>query len=452
MSRRKKKKPEKLKPRPAPAKADCAVHPRLYKWRWPLMCIMLFSVSLMVLFAWWIGLFNILDNKVNNLLATYVGTTMEQKFDKDLVVIKVDHAQTNGLIWGKSDASHRSKHTELLDILATYGAKVVVFDMSFENNADREEVDECFAKAIEDAKAQGVQVLVGAAFLNGQPLISSWLKSALKDSVVSAEGGRYKTTEPVKFVSLGTALPPETEDTVEQRVVPSLALEVLKRFSYSNPNVHTLFNPYSSTVILRAGGPGGRVVNQFPVKFPAHGVGDLQFLVDFAPQTDETLLKYQDVILQRGNPTYEVQIRDKVVIVGYEDGDTHAIRDSSGDERTGAEIHANAISNLLQDSFTRPVSFSSFFMVMSGMLLLGTVLRLRCGHLLVYTLPIAPLKFIDWKPKVPTILLIASALYIAGAILAYRVQRTVFNISYDIAALFLAYFIASLVCPRLGFR
>ncbi|MDQ5845594.1 MAG: hypothetical protein M3539_09915, partial [Acidobacteriota bacterium] len=60
--------------------------------------------------------------------------------------------------------------------------------------------------------------------------------------------------------------------------------------------------------------------------------------------------------------------------------------------------------------------------------------------------------FIDWKPQVPTVLIVLSLLYIFVAILAYRFERAIFSISYHLFALFLAYFLTSALCAKLGFK
>jgi hypothetical protein len=141
---------------------------------------------------------------------------------------------------------------------------------------------------------------------------------------------------------------------------------------------------------------------------------------------------------------------NKFVIIGYEKGDE---KQTDEGKRFGTDIQVSAMSNLLQNSFIHPLSLSYHYLVILVMIALGAVLSIRFRNLMTYTLPIrSPVGFIEWKPQVPVVLIVVSFIYICVAVLGYLTTRTLFPISYHIAALFLAYLITIALSARLGFK
>ncbi len=157
---------------------------RLRKWRWPVVIVLFFSISVVVVLAWWVSLFNAgfhTDDTLKNLLVFNVGTTVENHFDPRLEVVLVSQApptKDSSASTPSTDASvpnalsevpsgpinpaHRHYFAGLLNTLAGVHPKMVVFDIAFSKDAQDKEIDREFAQAIETLQKSGTEVLVGA--------------------------------------------------------------------------------------------------------------------------------------------------------------------------------------------------------------------------------------------------------------------------------------------------
>ncbi|MDQ5846904.1 MAG: CHASE2 domain-containing protein [Acidobacteriota bacterium] len=443
----------------------------LHKWRWVVVVALFFSISIVVVCAWWVSLFNAgfhADDALRNLLVFQVGTTVENRFDPRLEVVLVsqspatkdtsvitpaaDAAAANAILEvpsGPINPAHRRYFASLLKTLADVHPKMVVFDVSFSKDAQDKEVDRSFAKAIEDLQKSGTEVIVGADLAEGEvvPIMAPNLEFTLKDHWAIWDGGFSKGSANVRFVRLGIEMPGQQEVDGERAIIPSLALEVVRHTLYPNKDVRAYFNPLTSEVSLREGSAEGPLLREFPVD------KQLYFLVDMLG-VDEmgrhpSLADFAEYLKTE---TYKRSLKDKVVIIGYEHGDEKTVAGSGSGKRFGADIQASAMSNLLQDSYIHSLSFLYHYLVILIMIVLGGVLRIKFCNLMNYRLPIKIPGFIDWKPQVPTVLIVLSLLYIFVAILAYRFERAIFSISYHLFALFLAYFLTSALCAKLGFK
>jgi CHASE2 domain-containing protein len=456
-------------------KEPSATSARLHKWRWPIAVALFFSISVVVVFAWWVSLFNAgfhVDDASQNLLVFHVGTTVENRFDPRLEVVLVsqepptkDASANTSASPSPTDASapkalsevpsgpinpvHRRYFAGLLRTLAETHPKMVVFDIAFSKDAQDKEIDREFAQAIETLQKSGTEVLVGADLAEGEvaPIIAPNLEATLKDHWAIWDGGYSKGSATVRFVRLGIETPGQ-QDVVEKRtIIPSLALEVLRHALYPGKDVRAFFNPLTNEVCLSEGTAEGPLLRKFPVD------KQLYFLVDMLGVNEmgrhPSLADFSEYLK---NDSYRRGLKDKIVIIGYEKGDEKTVSESAADKRYGADIQASAMSNLLQNSYIHPLSFPYHYLVILLMIVLGGVLRIKFCNLMNYKLPIKIPGFIDWKPQVPTVLLVLSLVYIFVAILAYRLERTIFSISYHIFALFLAYFLTSALCAKLGFK
>lgn len=476
MSLRKAKKtpdrePEIASKRKRTPKKASAFDARLHRWRWPIIVLLFFSISVAVLFAWWVSLLNAgfhVDDALKNLLVFHVGTTIHNRFDPRLEVVLVsagpptsDASANNSpkgaagqnalpdLPFGPINPAHRRYFAKLLNKLAEVHPRMIVFDMAFSKDAPDRETDREFAQAIESLQKSGTEVMVGADLAEGQvePILASALEPTLKNHWAIWDGGVSKGTAGVRFVRLGIETPGQEEVVGERTIIPSLALEVFEHAHYPEKNLQAFLNPLAAEVSLRDGGPDGLVLSRFPVD------KDLYFLVDMLSPSEmglhPPLADFSDYL---NKESYKRSLKDKVIIIGYEKGDDKRVSESADDRRCGADIQASAMSNMLQNSYIHPLAFPYHYLVILIMISLGGVLRIRFCNLMNYRLPIKVPGFVDWKPQVPTVLLVLSLIYIFTAILAYRVQRAIFSMSYHILALFLAYLLTSAICARLGFK
>ena len=453
------------------SKKTSASNQFLHKWRWVVVVALFFSISIVVVCAWWVALFNAgfhADDTLKNLLVFYVGTTVENRFDPRLEVVLVSQApatkDTSAITpapegtaantvlevpSGPSNPAHRRYFASLLKTLAGVHPKMVVFDVSFSKDALDKEVDREFAQAIQDLQRSGTDVLVGADLAEGEvePIIAPNLESTLKDRWAIWDGGFSKGSANVRFVRMGIEKPGQDEVDGQLAIIPSLALQVVRHALYPGKDVHPYFDPLTSEVTLREGSTAGPLLRQFPVD------KQLYFLVDMLG-VDEmgrhpSLADFNEFLKTE---TYRRSLKDKIVIIGYEHGDEKTVAGSGSGKRFGADIQASAMSNLLQNSYIHSLSFPYHYFVILIMIVLGGVLRIKFCNLMNYRLPLKIPGFIDWKPQVPTVLIVISLLYVFVAILAYRFERAIFSISYHLFALFLAYFLTSALCAKLGFK
>jgi CHASE2 domain-containing sensor protein len=441
--------PKEPQPKPAPVQKPVRTG-KLFRWRWPIILVMFFVISVLVFFASLIPLYNIvkIDDGLRNLLVYYVGTKVENNFDNRLEIMLVSEQSQQGQDGpaGQIDPSHRRYYSEMLRALSAARAKMVIFDMEFAKEAKEKEIDQEFADTI--AQLKDTEVLVAADLDRGQtePIIAPLLEPVLKNRWSIWDGGRAKGTSTVRSVRLGIENPGQQDVVGERTVTPSLALRVVIATLYPGRNVQAFFDPFRHDVVLREGGPGGIEVNRFPVD------KELYFLVDMIGENEMGRHpSFTEVYSQRGNPNYMRTFQNKIVIIGYEKGDQKPTNDAAG-KRFGADIQASAMSNLLQNSFIHPLSLPYHYLVIVALVVLGGLLRIKFGNLMSYTLPIRIPSFIEWKPQVPTVLIIVSLLYLFVAMLAYLTTRSLYSISYHITALFLGYLLTSAVYTKLGFR
>ena len=433
----------------APKRAP--VNPRPRRWRWPIVGSTLLLLSFVIFAASWIGLFNVglqLDDRLRNFVVAHIDSTIKKRFDyEEVALIMIDRNEQSRPPFGKPDSSHRHYHAGLLEALAGK-AKVVVFDIDFSEPAQNPKDDVEFAAAIEQAERAGTRVMVGAVLFKGesQAKFAEPLRTALKDRWGILSGGKFGSTN-VSAVHLGLRSPNQptpNSETAEQLLIPSLALKAFMALRYPNESLQAFFNPFTNIVHLRRGGANGAITDSIPVSDD-----DASFTFELAGKDEEGRNNlYHDVYANRANVS---EFNNKIVVIGYQAGDEQDVGKS--EKRYGAEIQANAISNLLLHIFIHRLSPGYQYLLIVLMILVGAVARFKLGWLANYTLPVKlPGGMIDRKVEVPTVLLVFVMLYLFIAFLAYRLDRALLGVTYDLAALFLSYLSIGLVRARLGFE
>lgn len=446
---RKKKKKSKPPVEPTPSEKPLEVNPLLRSWRWPIVAGMMLVLSLIMLFALWVSLFNNihLDDRVRDLLIEHVGTKMKKSFDtREISIILIDQNEHSEDPFdapsGKAKTSHRHYHAQLLNALAGK-ASVVVFDVEFKTPDAK--VDDEFAAAIENAEQSGTRVLVGVDMDDEgdrEPTISAPLKAVLKDHWGIFTGGRSTGASNTYFVRLGLKAP--DSETADQLLVPSLALKAVEQLRYPDQNLQAFFNPITNIVHLRRGGVNGSEVDAIPVN------DELYLAVDLVGKDEQGKRNlYHNVSAKEADLS---EFINKIVVIGYQADDEKQVSES--EQRYGAEIQANAISNLLLQTYIRRLSTSFEYLIIVLMIVIGAGLRLPgFGKLANYKLPVMlPGGIIDKSVEIPVTLLVVAVLDIFVAILVYKFTRTAFNLPYQIGALFFSYLSIGAVRSRLGFK
>ena len=175
--------------------------------------------------------------------------------------------------------------------------------------------------------------------------------------------------------------------------------------------------------------------------------------VDDLHQIPHHMFKDLKKRFDQGQPLRE--FKEKIVLVGFESTlDKRTVSDT-GDAIFGVEIHASAISNLLESVHIVPLSPLSNFVVILLMSLCAVAMRVwlgRWGHYklslkrVLRDVPVLP-PFIK-EAEVPVALFVAVLLYFFCTFLAYRDYRLVFDFSYHISALLLAYWSAGMIVRK----
>lgn len=424
-----------------------AVRPWLRFWRWPIAAGMLLVLSLFLFVLQSVRVFDIVDDPLRNLLIAHAGKRVKKTFDsRDISIILVDQNEQKDLPSGKSDISHRRYHADLVRALAGK-ARVVVFDMEFKTPSRDAQVDIDFAQAIKQAEESSprTRVLVGANVDESgkEPAISPPLKAVLQDHWGIWDGGKISGTASVALVRLGLPSPNQTQPrkgSDEQLLIQSLALKAVEQFLYPDEKVQAFFDPIPQVVNLRRDGPQGSIVRSIPTNFECYMQVDLVGKDELVGNLYHKVYNLADMS----------EFENKIVVVGYQAEDDKPVLGS--EKRYGSQIHANAISNILQDTFIRELGSGYAYLILVLMIAAGAVLRLKLSKLASYKLPVKlPGGFIDRSVEIPTMLLVVAFLYILVAIVFY-LQRTVVALTYPLAALILSYLAIGAVRGRLGFK
>jgi hypothetical protein len=237
--------------------------------------------------------------------------------------------------------------------------------------------------------------------------------------------------------------PQPDSETADQLLIPSLALKAVEQLRYPNQDLQAFFNPFTNMVQLRRGGAQGSIVDAIPVD------DDVYLAVDLVGKDEQGRRNfYHDVSVKQADLS---EFTGKIVVIGYQKNDQKTVSES--EQRYGTEIQANAVSNMLLHVYIRRLSIGYEYLIIVLMIVIGTGLRLGFGKLANYKLPVKlPGGIIDKSVEIPVTLLAVAVLDIFVAILVYKLARTVFNLPYQIGALFLSYLSIGAVRAKLGFK
>jgi len=152
------------------------------------------SVTYIMFFLLWLHAFNFIyiDAIIERYTIAFGDFLIKQEKEKNfsdkiaLVVIEDENF----------DMSWREKHARLIDKLSEAGAKIIAFDMYFE---DKSEFDRDFIKAIEGARDKGTDVIIGVSELQkNEPKMLEELKAVSKYGILGInETLLYSTKAPL---------------------------------------------------------------------------------------------------------------------------------------------------------------------------------------------------------------------------------------------------------------
>lgn len=420
------------------------VHEQI-RWRWGITLSALLALSILILFLSWIKFFDSMgvDRHLQDLVISYVGSTVSNDFDSQVALILVDKEEKPNQPFGKPEATHRTYHAKLIRFLQRAGAKVIVFDVEFRTSSLN---DQDFAQAIQEVEGAGTKIVVGTFLKKGEfdPDIASTLKQAIGDHWGIVDGEVPENKSEARFVRL--AAPRNNEPPTllaEQPVMPSLSLQAVRMLRYPNEQVSAWYNTLAGEVRLRSGG-SGRLLESVPVN------SEFGLLVDLPGKDEIPRESYQNVLAHEND--FAGRFKNKIVVVAYADPHDEFL-DSEKQSRYGSEYHATAISTILSGSYLRPVPILYHYLAILLLVAIAAFLQIRFSNWMARTQTV-PLPFLPAplnKITIPTPILVVTLIYILVVFLAFKIGHIVFDMSYHVAALILTYFLF-VICRSLFTR
>lgn len=391
----------------------------------------------------WVGLLDLLriDAWVERKFITYANAFTYEDINQDVVLITaVEDEQGNGTL-GKPDHSWRSRHAQLLNSLSQAQAKVIAFDLFFEDSSPS---DQAFAEAINNATERGTTVVVGVRKFNVQqgvptPFLTPVLQNNLKERNWGflEGGGVDRDTASVRKLKLASAMNndlPAWVEAQQSRVVPSFALQVMNGGLLSHAGT-TIYEKNAGQIRLAT--PDGRVVRSIPVD------ENLNFIIDEKETAalDKINHPYHEVYNNLENLEYLRNFfSGKIIIIGYKDKeDLRTI--INGESRYGVQIQANVVSDLLQGVYISKLRAVFSFLVLLAMSSIGFVVGTRFRHRLRYKIPIE-MSLVKVHIDLPILLFLISAAYLIIAVLLYKYHRVLLGMPYHVVVLFLTFGLA----------
>lgn len=393
--------------------------------------------SWVVLFASWIGLFNAvkLDDWLERRFVGYMDGFVETPFDRSVgLILASDDPSKNGSL-GAPTATWRCHHAKLLSGLSAAGAKVVAFDLFFEDASD---CDQQFADAIRQASSAGTGVVVGARRYTVEggtpkPVIAPALSEAVEDRWGILDGSpvarRLRLAAPI------TENIPSLIEEQEAGVVPSVPLRTVMHVEAQRRGggpITAAIDRTRDQIRLRDG--AGSPVKSIPVVDP-----DMNMIVGVASRQDLAPDVFHEVHANADHPDRLARFKGKIVVIGYTSPDDRwDISAGNAEPRYGVELQASAISNLLRSVYIKPLAPSAQYLVIVIMGTAGALMRRGFGGGRRLSVPIK-VRSAPNRVHVPVPLLAAVIVYALVAFLMYKQYRLIFDISYHIVSLLFMY-------------
>ena len=382
--------------------------------------------SWVVLFASWIGLFNVvkLDDWLERKFVAYMDGFVTTKFDRRVsLILASDDPAKNGAL-GAPSSAWRCHHARLLSGLSAARASVVAFDMYFEDPSD---CDAQFADAIRQASGSGTGVIAGVreaqVIVGGipAPVIAPLVREALGDQWGILEG-----VPVARRVGLAAPITLNARSSLEGEagVFPSLALRTLMHLEAEKRGdgpITAAVDYRRSLILLRDGSRS--LVRSIPIVDE-----DMNMIVGVASRQELAPDPFHEVLANAAHPDGLARFKGKVVMIGYTSADDRwDVSAGRGDARYGVELQASAVSNLLGGISIRPLRPSAQYVVIVIMGAVGALIRqvLRGGR--------------------RASLIGAVVVYALVAFLVYKQYRLIFDISYHIVSLLFMYFMVGWV-------
>lgn len=387
-----------------------------------------------------IRLFNVvqLDDRVESRSINYMKNFVPYgRFDRSKIkIIVIPDLKAGAAPWGDIDRKHREFFVSLVTAMRAAKAKVLAFDVAFEAP-----FDPAFSSAIEGGP-DGLRVVVGVdSYERGKtdPELPTGVKEPRWGTI--DVGGTQEEDGPIRSIKLADEnLPDGDSGKSEQTVIPSLAIRVVSE--YYDPQLTPVFDRYQNKLVLYWDSARTNVFRSIPLD------RQTDLLIQHAKRQDLDLatVRAQAVFDSLQDiKRLETDYGGKIVLVGYENGELKDLL--GGDQRLGVELHATAISNILNGVFIYKLSPFYNYLVILIMCLVAASLFTPPGKPLDYKIPI-PIPWTKVSIPIPVGLLIIGGLYLLAAFLLYRRAMIYLDLCYHLTALFINHALISFVLKK----
>lgn len=400
-----------------------------------------FAASVLVFALSVVRLFNVLrlEDRVEscaiNHMKNYVGRS---KLDGNMKIIVIPDKQQGAGPPGDSDKQqevapsgdsnrkHREFFVKLVTAMKNAKAKVLAFDVAFEGPFDK-----TFSESI-SSQSSDLKVIVGVFhYKDGKP------KPELPTDVKEPRwgtfdvGGSQEDGGSIRSMKLAEeSLRQNDSGSSELIVVPSFALRVVSELY--NPPLVPVFDQGHLRLHLYSDASKSKIVKSVPLD------RQTDLLMQQAEQQDlmDARVDAQAIYDNLENSDALRDFKGKIVLVGYENGELREVL--SGGHRLGVELHATAISNILNDIFIYKLSPLHNYLMILFMALIPGILYTPWGKRFDYKIPI-PIPKTGLTLPIPLAWFVLVGVYLLVAFIVYKKTRVYLDVCYHIAALTVSY-------------
>ncbi|HPF59082.1 MAG TPA: CHASE2 domain-containing protein [Candidatus Competibacteraceae bacterium] len=398
------------------------------------------GTSLFAFFLSWIQLFDFLPPavRIESYAMWLASAFFERPAGHPVALVTID-GQTEKEIGKPFGRDWRREHAILIDRLSQAGAKVIAFDLFFEEPSA---YDQEFADAVARARDRHATVVAGFRALgDGQPELIQIFKDAGVKSGLLCIGKKWGTSQIAPLV---------IKKAGQTQILHSLALEISAAFLEQKIVVNrsiseiNLLNPVTQ-----------HIANTFfisevnPVQWeqpacPAIGKQDISAssIIDASwldsPGNLRSKTRYE-LIINHPDRNQLDRFNNKIVLIGIERKEDlfPVLKGLTAEEHYGIELHFAIIQSLLSGKTIQPLSSQWQFFTMLVLGLMGGLARLQTRlPSLIFRIGISIILFL---------------VYFAIASYIFQAYRIILNTVYDILAFWVSYWTAGIV-KRRGFQ
>ncbi|QTA84742.1 CHASE2 domain-containing protein [Desulfonema magnum] len=377
-----------------------------------------FFTIFIVFFLLWIRIFDFLtlDTRLESVTMMLGDMFKKTSFNEQIAIVAIED---EGF-----DKTWRKNHAVLIKKLSRAGAKVIAFDLFFEETTV---FDDALTESIQQARKQGTEIIVGIRDVEGDaPKITDGLRQAVSGFGMLCMGEKLGYAVKAPLVLIRENLPP----------IPSLPLSAVLS--------------YLGSKILHIDAERLRMSESMnmpdfrEIRFSEQSEADrsqkgcliiqkedklLNQLIDISPsdvlRDPVRRFVYTEIITRTGEHELKKQFNGKIVLVGVQNRRDifDVFRSFQREDRYGMELQADVINTLLNRvciHFSGPWGQLAFIALFG---ILGTFIRFKFSHILLRKI------------------MIVSALILCFAVViyCYREYQLLLNPLYYVAALFFSY-------------